>query len=471
MKFSKKIFSLLFLGSLFLGGINLWAAGNGPDSNLSPSKAQSEEVEDTCATELNSVIFNSILGQSFWDSKDQLLALYLDNELHAKYELQEVERLKILVEWQKIAQSKLDIILAKNDAFFSNQELRSLKLALLNKSFSLIFNTRGCINAQDFLCDSVVAQVVKDTISKPLPKELSELLNVNFYVFWKDIYTRYKKLIDKYSQNRGNLTDLDQNFKNELNTLLKILALQKSVLTPIKFVEGWNKLKKQLFGPLGGRVENLVIRKFSDLENKTDADFKGGYFSAERMAIENQLKGSIKLFDVLILKLLKIKNEMNAAALLTGTLSGKNLTKKEIALKHLILSNDEDVKNGEFAPFFSCYNVLIEEFLNKEKVNEDFYFRLNQCLYDLKKFKNQKEAKGSLYSLGVFKDLTASRICFLIDQMISNLLSVSKAIKLESKGALGRSEPFLEKLLNGDIQIPDKLTKAFELLVQTVIGT
>ncbi len=113
MKTIKKIFPVFFM--FCFGAIKLFAGDDKPvlDSVQPVQKMEqkivdnkSSEASETLVLDLKTVIFDSILGQSFWDSKDQILALSLDNEIRAKYDLQEFDKLKLLIEKSSAAQKE-----------------------------------------------------------------------------------------------------------------------------------------------------------------------------------------------------------------------------------------------------------------------------------------------------------------------------------------------------------------------------
>lgn len=445
--FGKKVF-LILLSLIFLG--NCFA-----------------EVQDVLVKKnellqnLNAILFKQILEQDFSQDKDKILASYLDYELKAKYELvsnfaknkpdvaaKEMEVLNLLIAWQKKAQAKLEVILVVKEDLFNEYELRSIRLHILERLYTIVQKFWDGIVAgkvqfeqlQKHVDDKFISGVVRCSINKKLSSEIIEYLKIDFECLLKDSYLNYQNLINKYRVSKNNLVLLDEQFKKDLDELLRSLVATKNALTK-------------------GREE----KREQNVSWKKTIKQKLGFACIDAQDL------AINFFQSLIFKLLKINNEITQAKLFFVSFEKFKPSRKEILFKHTILNDDIDVKSGEFSAYFDTYKNLVEEFLNNEKLDENFSFRLEHCLYDLKKFRNQKEAKGSLYSLGIFKDSAAIKNCFLIDQMISILENVAKTLRVEKEGLIGKGEQFFEQLFNGEIKIPDKFKKFVGAFVQSLM--
>ncbi len=459
MKFSKIFFSFLFLFSLI--SFPVLAMGDDPaddpadqaqvdlpkDSEITEKDS---EITDELLEGMNSVLFEQVLDQDFSSLENKKLALLKKYELLGEYDSiksdieserykpfiqAKIKRLQSLIKWQKMAHAKLEILFASNDYYLSIDEYKTVKLKLLYEILDRI--NKGHIRVDN----GSITNCVKKCLSSKPSSQLSTLLKIDLYGLWSDFYQKYEKLIMQYKENKKNLTMLKGEFEDSLEELLKFLIKQKNILSNKDFDQGLKRILKKFWGKLDDQ--------------------------------KDQSKNSIKLFDLFISKLISIKSEIECAQDWSDKfLNLKKDDKRVIMIKNLVLLQDEDFKKFGKVVYGNQYQDLVTEYLNSDKISENFVFQLLQFRFELERLKAKKEPTGLIYAafgFGIYKKDT-KLIYYLLKNMIAILEDIGIAIRKENEGVISKGEQFVEKVINGEIKVPEKLKNIIWSFIQAAVG-
>lgn len=424
------------------------------DNNVS-DKSSNLDLQNIM-TSVNELLFDQLLNKDFKDLDDKKLALSKRYQLRAKLSsflneggLKNVEFWQCLINTKRVIDSKVEILLASNDCFVSEKDINKLKLY----SFCVVYDhlnklwgnvAIGIITLEELTdqyinnkyLTNVFSREIKNCLNNKISSQLSNLLRVDLYNLWQDLYGKYEKVILNYRENKINLDKLDPNFDNDLTDLLLQLNNERNDLLTLKFVTGFKKLIKKIT---------------CSVDKKKD-----------------ELKESIKLFDLFIGNLIDIQGDLFAARKINERVKNFNPSKKMILIKTIVLQEDEDFNNLIEQPNFNQYKRIVEEYLNNDKISEGFSFELLQLKLRLEKLKEKMEPNAALVFLGFCKKTKA--VCSLLKNMIEILNDINSSMEQEKKGIIDKGEQFFNKIINGEVKLPEKLTKVIWSLIQSAIG-
>ncbi len=450
-----------------------------------------ESKTDSLTEEL-SFLKDQVLDQDFTACEQKNLAILLQYEVDGKLNSVEsdiklakdqklidkkIKILSLLVVLQKKAQAKLEVLLAADNNILTSREFKVIKLGVLNNFYRDLQKINkdvllGKVSLKDLRLKRFNNNYVTKTVTNSLKNygiyNFDSLLKVDFCNLWPKLYENYFEFIDEYRNSKGSLFDLDQ---NDLNSVLLKIQTQKNILLDIDFIGGFGLIVKKIFGTWAGRINNLEIEKIDDKTITLDS----GYYDSQRKDLEEQLKISIKIFDLFFINLIRINSEITKSKHFLDNLNKLDGSKKEIVIGHMVLVENEDfnvfIKDEDFAKCFDAYNFLVEEYLNNDNLNENiFVYKLFSAVSKLNSFKRKKEPVGVLPLLGIAsKNKQADSICSLTEDMIQILEQISTKLK-EKDGSSIVNAGIVERILNGEIKVPDKIQKLIYTMIQSVLG-
>ncbi|MCK4650601.1 hypothetical protein KAT08_00340 [Candidatus Babeliales bacterium] len=457
--FKSFIFSLCFLLQfIFFGFFPL----NGKEINIQKGK---EALENDLG-----FLFDNVLDQDFLKSEDKELALKLRIEFDGKYDLidlqsnslkksknvgKKIRILRLLVKSERIAISKLEVLLAasscKNYGYFlSLQEWRIVKLKILKKLYNFLQDSwksilNNKIDLKDFekklIDNEFITKCVTEQLSGKICGELYKLVEFDFYNLCKSLYKKYENFINKYRELKIGMIEIDDNVVSELDNLLNDFCKQKSILDDKDFGEA---IKSGLYSWFW---------------------FVGG---------ENQIKKSEKIFELFINNLIKIKNEIyNFNDVFSRIYSINDNKKRDILIGHLVVTNKQEFQDfgnyKEFSNYFEEYRAVVDTYVNSEKeLDEKFIYRIRVLLSKLHNLKNSIESYSFLnLIIGIAKSKKV--IKSLVTDMIEILNHILSYVG-NSNDDIKNGSSFIERLLSGDVVISEKIQKWIWKFVNSTVN-
>ena len=249
---------------------------------------------------------------------------------------------------------------------------------------------------------------------------------------------------------------------------------------------------KKIFGTWAGRINNLKIKNVDDKAIILDS----GYYDSRRKDLEEQLDNSIQVFDLFFINLIRINDEITKSKHFLDYLNKLDGFKKDIVIGHMILVENEDLNNflekEDFATCFDTYKSLVEEYLDNDNKNNNnknnnnnnkndnnnksftenlFSYKISSAISKLNNFKHKKQPAGLLSFAS--KNKQTDSICSLTQDMIQILEQISTKLNGKDGGSVvsaGGAAGMIEKVLNGDIKVPDKLQKIIYTVIQSFMG-
>jgi len=484
--FYRTLSFLLFLSVAgLLGSAEQEAETINKDQQIIEQQEKNNEKINKLAQGLG-FLFDEVLNQDFSDSEDKTTALALKYELDSRFDSvssdikkgkdvsRKIAALEFLIKLQKIVDAKLEIFLAfDQDNSLSQQKLKSIRLRLCKH-----FNERI---KKLIKCSSHVLLEDNHLITLDLGGFFQErddfyalkpLLKVDLLNLWPTIYEKYSNLMHAYVD-KSNLENFDE---EKVDAVLTELNKQKNILSEVKFTQG---IMKKIFGSWAGKVDAL------DVEIGDDGYFglPQGYYDSYRRDMEEQLKNSIKIFELFILRLIKIKEEVHKTKKLLEKIGKLDAGKKEVMIRNLVLQENPYLialypdlntlkKDAEFIKCFNDYHSVVKEFLNNDKLelNDMFVYRLYCAISNLKTLKSKNEPSGILPILGVTgKNKQTELLCSIIEDMIDILEQVTIQLKTD-KSSSSNNTGLVEKILAGEVAIPTKLKNLLMGVFQAAIN-
>ena len=215
-----------------------------------------------------------VLDQDFVSCEQKAAAIILNYEINSKFDSIELDKdkkankdqelidkktemLLLLVELQKMAQAKLEILLPADNNILTSREFRNIKLDILNQFYKDLQKiNKDVLNNRVSLKDlklkrfnnNYVTKTVKNHLKNYKIYNFDNLLKVDVYNLWPKLYGNYLTFIDQYRNNKGSLFNLNQ---DDLKSLLLKIQTQKNIISDIDFIGGFGLIVKKNIWNLG----------------------------------------------------------------------------------------------------------------------------------------------------------------------------------------------------------------------------
>ncbi|MCF7799392.1 hypothetical protein K9L05_02830 [Candidatus Babeliales bacterium] len=357
-------------------------------------------------------LFYDQIFDFFINTKDKNLSKYKNISLDLSYQLgiQEDEQfLQKLIDLQKIANSKIEVLLATK--CLPKKYLANIRLYILNKNYkSLIYDQK--IDS-DFIVNTIQEFCRANKIYLSL--NIKELLKVSIFDSEEN-----KEIIEDYC----NLTHAFCAFKSN----------SKNIVNKDKLIETLKKLS--IF-------KKSLILEFNKLEN----NWYGGWTDQKY-----ELDRYISILDLFISRLLKIKSNIDEAE------KFKNLSeeKQEILRDFFALEKNKNfeivvnsTKNHDLYNYLISFRNLVSEFIQKkDKVKDDlgYKLRLSQTIADLETFIDLENGNLVNINVNIFGNRDTKCLC----KIVNRLINILKKIRGDNN-AQNNNGGFISKIINGDV--------------------